>query len=202
MRARAGLSIRAYAAKCGVSDRTVKDWGLNDWLVKHPDGSIDPNASDAKRALNASAIRGGKRVKGQKVRRDELDIPAVDPGDLTDPDVVALSQQSIAALERLLLAARVRKTEAEADKAEMDRDLARGSSLRAADLEPVWREILIVIRQQVMNYGARYASELVAIALGNADHTDEAERQVRAVLDEAGRQVLSEVPDEFKRRMG
>lgn len=202
MRAREGLTIRKYAERCGVDHVAALKWARKGLLVKFADGSVDPDASDAKRAANTSAIRGGKRVKGQRVRRDDLADAPILPADAEDPEVAALSKLSIAELERRLLAARTRKTEAEAAKAEMDRDQAAGKLLLAADLQPVWTAILVVLRQQVMNYGPRYASELFAIGAAHKDDPDEGERQIRRLLDDAGRQVLSEVPDEFRRRMG
>lgn len=202
MRAREGLTLRKYAERCGVDHTAAVKWGRKGLLVKFADGSIDPDASDKLRADSTSVIRGGKRVKGQRVRRDETPEAPVSASDLSDPVTVELAKLSVAELDRRLLAARVRKTEAEASKAEMDRDQAAGKLLLASDLQPVWTAILVVLRQQVMNYGPRYASELFAIGAANRDNADEGERLIRRLLDDAGRQVLSEVPDEFKRRMG
>lgn len=202
MRARAGLTLKQYAERCGIHPSALDKWRRNGWLIKHPDGSVDADASDAARAANGSAIRGGKRVKGQRVRRDEPGDSQIAADEVLDPATVELAKLSVAELERRLLAARVRKTEADAATAEMERDKAAALLLPASDLQPVWTEILVVLRQQVMNYGPRYASELFAIGAANRDNPDEGERLIRKTLDDAGRQVLSEVPDEFKRRMG
>jgi hypothetical protein len=66
-----GMSERDYAARAGLSRGAIQKAKLAGRLVLHSDGSIDANASDARRAAatDPSKQRGSKAPEGSAERR-------------------------------------------------------------------------------------------------------------------------------------
>jgi hypothetical protein len=76
-----GMSERDYAARAGLSRGAIQKAKLAGRLVLHPDGSIDADASDARRAAatDPSKQRGARSPKGPAERPSPAAAPKLKP---------------------------------------------------------------------------------------------------------------------------
>jgi hypothetical protein len=76
-----GMSERDYAARAGLSRGAIQKAKLAGRLVLHPDGSIDPAASDARRAAatDPSKQRGARAPERSSERPPPASAPKLKP---------------------------------------------------------------------------------------------------------------------------
>ena len=140
-RQRKGMSEREYAERIGRSRVSVQDMKRKNRIVLHPDGSIDPDASDARRAAMeraaATALEASPRlaklreaIEEQKLRghvlRNDREAGALIDRRKAEAKVFALARQERDAWQTWpsRVAAQI-AAEVGADRAAMQRALDR-----------------------------------------------------------------------------
>ncbi|WP_366654449.1 hypothetical protein [Fodinicurvata sp. EGI_FJ10296] len=175
-RQRQGASVREYADAAGVSAAMVGKDKKAGRLVLHPDGSIDVEASLARRGATvnpayeagAAASPGsgfaGKQRRGQAAPPDHPPAAVVEAvGDALDPDAVRLP--TIAGGEDAATAYLRAKTATElfkAKKAQLDYDQTCGTLVSRAAAEKLLFSVLRQHRDALVNLPARIAGPLAA----------------------------------------
>ncbi len=162
-----GISRAEYARRCEVSRETVRKWERSGYLVVNHDGSINPDASDERRArmVRPKSDRPGPRAAAGP--RSRAETSADDAGDVPD-----------------INASRARLFAAEAALKELKLEQERK---RLGDLEQIRRhlfDLAAMIREGVMSIPARHAAALCAV---------ETEHEMRRRLELACAEALRDL---------
>jgi hypothetical protein len=156
-----GVTASEFARIHGVAKSAVHKWGTKGLLVRHPDGSINVEASNARLAQRPSRYRGG-------TARGPSSIPAASP---EEPARGVDWSTSEALRHREIYTALTKQLEYEERK---------GTLVKAADVAKRVASEYLAVTTALLGIEAKLAPR--AAALSGAEVLDFYDAQVREVL--------------------
>jgi len=197
-RARAGATTKEAAAHFGVAKNAVQEWGQKGWIVRHPDRSIDLEATAIRVEEMRDPRRGGKPDRGSNLETmGEADGKSTKRDGDALPDVETAEDAAKAAKEKAPAPAGItlgeanrRKVYWQAVRAHLEAEEKAG---RLVDLETIklaWAKSGRVVKSRLQGLPPSLATELVAS--GHGDNIN----AIEDVIARAIEVVLTELSDE------
>lgn len=174
------LNRAEFAKSRGVHPSTVTRWIQDGRISLDINGKIDSAAAEIDLSKTAS------HEPHHEARRAQLADERHQKSIKTDRESSA--RDDVASRHR---AARMRREEAQADMAEMERQKMSGTLVERAEVDFLLRDLGAVIQSQIQAMPYRLAPQLLSANGADA---------INAVLDSAAHDLLTEISNEIERR--
>lgn len=200
------LTRKQLAKKLGVSIRTVARYLSNGMPSTQHDGKVLISLNDG------IAWKEQRSNLGQMSRREASQlggststVSGVTQGDFTvSPSTNAVAQpvQNSKDLRRALEVAKLRRDEAQADKAELERDIKRGQYFPADRLKAAFAKLGVDLHSRLIGFAGRAARD---IATKSAEAFEDGEvlevADLEELLTSMVEGLLADVSDNFRKNV-
>ena len=188
------LSRAEYARHAGVNRATVTRWIQNGRIQSEPDGSIDPDKADRQREASESPMPHHQarkaQIDAQKAAQAATDATA--PATPAATPAPAL-QEEMEDIGRALKRETWRLQKAKAETANLQLDQAAGLLVDRAEVDFVLADFGNTLRGLLESLPDRYTGTIAALR-GDAG-------QIHKALEDASREILTEIADHMHRKM-
>src|SRR5574343_51162 len=168
-----------FSRRLGVNRSTVTRWKRDQRLALTEDGRVDVQAS--LRKLGATEGVMPANVARREQLAEQRGLPAQPPEDLETAEIAGLEALGVATKRAAL-----RKLQAEADRAQMERDLQRGNLIERAAVQKDLADAVAVI----LNAAETLPDRLAPVLTGVPEQST-----VRAILRDEVEQFLATVAE-------